>query len=126
MYRPPHLLLLDEVTTHLDFSTIKALSRALKTFEGGIVLITHDRWFSRCVVERETFRAASGIEDADEDDEDDGEDSDSEGEGAAKKGLTYRVGNGGIKLMEKGMAGYVGIVERRLARRLREQEAAGK
>ncbi|GAA5970859.1 hypothetical protein JCM3765_006106 [Sporobolomyces pararoseus] len=123
-YRPPHLLLLDEVTTHLDFSTIKALSRALKSFEGGIVLITHDRWFSRVVVERETFRTASGIDDEEEEEEE--EDSDSEGEGARKKGLTYRVGNGGIKLMEKGMAGYVGIVERKLARKLREQEAAGR
>ncbi|GAA6005938.1 hypothetical protein JCM11491_004066 [Sporobolomyces phaffii] len=125
VFRPPHLLLLDEVTTHLDFSTIKALSKALKSFSGGIVLITHDRWFSRCVVEGETFRAASGIEDEDEDDENEGDDSDSDGEGAGrKKGLTYRVGNGGIKLMEKGMQGYVGIVERKIARRLREQEAA--
>ena len=101
------------MTTHLDFSTIKALSRALKSFEGGIVLITHDRWFSRVVVERETFRTASGIDD--EDDQEAEEDSDSEGEGSRKKGLTYRVGNGGIKLMEK-----------KLARKLREQEAAGR
>ncbi|GAA5910406.1 ABC-F family ATP-binding cassette domain-containing protein [Sporobolomyces salmoneus] len=126
VYRPPHLLLLDEVTTHLDFSTIKALSRALKSFEGGIVLITHDRWFSRVVVERETFKAASGIEDDDDGEEEQESDSDTEGERGGKKGLTYRVGNGGMKLMEKGMAGYVGLVERRLARRLKKQEAAGR
>lgn len=118
--------MLDEVTTHLDFSTIKALSRALKTFEGGIVLITHDRWFSRVVVERETFKAASGIDDDDAEDEDEESDSDLDGDGAPKKGLTYRVGNGGIKLMEKGMQGYVGIVERKIARKLREQETAGR
>ena len=119
MYRPPHLLLLDEVSTHLDFSTIKALSRALKSFEGGIAISTHDRWFSRCVIERESFRTASGIDD----DEEDEEESSDEEESAGKKGLTYRVGNGGIKLCEKGMAGYVGIVERKIARRRREAEA---
>lgn len=115
IFRPPPLLLLDEVTTHLDFSTIKALSKALQSFSGGIVLITHDRWFSRVVVEGETFQAASGIEN--EDEEEDVASSDSEEEGAAKRGQTFRVGRGGIKLMEKGMAGYVGIVERKLAKR---------
>ncbi|BGP31559.1 hypothetical protein JCM10296v2_003331 [Rhodotorula toruloides] len=114
VFRPPPLLLLDEVTTHLDFSTIKALSKALKSFSGGIVLITHDRWFSRVVVEGETFQAALGIEDEEEEDE---ESSDSEEESAAKRGQTFRVGRGGIKLMEKGMAGYVASVERKLAKR---------
>ncbi|BGO96387.1 iron complex transport system ATP-binding protein [Rhodosporidium toruloides NP11] [Rhodotorula toruloides] len=114
VFRPPPLLLLDEVTTHLDFSTIKALSKALKSFSGGIVLITHDRWFSRVVVEGETFQAASGIED---EEEEEAESSDSEEEGAAKRGQTFRVGRGGIKLMEKGMAGYVASVERKLAKR---------
>lgn len=102
------------MTTHLDFSTIKALSKALKSFSGGIVLITHDRWFSRVVVEGETFQAASGIED---EEEEEAESSDSEEEGAAKRGQTFRVGRGGIKLMEKGMAGYVASVERKLAKR---------
>ncbi|GAA6058948.1 hypothetical protein JCM10212_002900 [Sporobolomyces blumeae] len=124
VFKPPSLLLLDEVTTHLDFPTIKALSRALKSFEGGIVLVTHDRWFSRVVVERETFQAASGIEDEDEEDDEDST-SESEGESVGKKkGLTYRVGNGGIKPMEKGMAGYVGIVERKLARERADESKA--
>jgi ATP-binding cassette subfamily F protein 3 len=34
---------LDEVTTHLDANTIKALAKALISYEGAIVLITHDR-----------------------------------------------------------------------------------
>lgn len=42
------------------------------------------------------------------------------------KGKTWRVGAGKIKLMEKGMQGYVGIVERKLERRRREAEAAGR
>jgi ATP-binding cassette, subfamily F, member 3 len=43
VYKPPQLLLLDEVTTHVDAPTVEALARALRKFEGAIVLITHDR-----------------------------------------------------------------------------------
>lgn len=42
-YRPPHILLLDEPTNHLDLKAVEALSSALKTFEGGIFLVSHDR-----------------------------------------------------------------------------------
>lgn len=47
IFNPPALLLLDEVTTHLDLATIKGLAVALRNFDGGIVLVTHDRWFAK-------------------------------------------------------------------------------
>lgn len=34
---------LDEVTTHLDAYSIRALARGLRNWDGCIVLITHDR-----------------------------------------------------------------------------------
>lgn len=34
---------LDEVTTHLDAYSIRALARGLRDWDGAIVLITHDR-----------------------------------------------------------------------------------
>lgn len=94
----------------------------MRSWKGAIILITHDRWLSRVVVEGESIRQASGVED-----EDDGEESsESETEEEKRKGATWRVGAGKIKLMEKGMQGYVGIVERKVARRERELAAAGK
>ena len=43
MYRKPHLLILDEPTNHLDLETTEALIEAIKTFQGGVLLVSHDQ-----------------------------------------------------------------------------------
>ncbi|KAF9915645.1 hypothetical protein BX616_005682 [Lobosporangium transversale] len=38
----PHMLLLDEPTNHLDMESIDSLAEAIKSFSGGVVLVSHD------------------------------------------------------------------------------------
>lgn len=48
----PTVLLLDEPTNHLDIETIKWLEEFLKSFNGSIVFISHDRSFIRQMATR--------------------------------------------------------------------------
>ncbi len=41
------VLLLDEPTDNLDLASAEALEEGLKAFEGTVVAVTHDRWFTR-------------------------------------------------------------------------------
>jgi len=38
----PHIFLLDEPTSDLDMESIDALAIAIKEFEGGVVIVSHD------------------------------------------------------------------------------------
>lgn len=46
---PPALLILDEPTNHLDIDSIKAVERGLNSYDGAILVVSHDEVFLRNV-----------------------------------------------------------------------------
>ncbi|KAG9123707.1 hypothetical protein FRC07_014222 [Ceratobasidium sp. 392] len=109
VYPAPDLLVLDEVSTHLDMDTNVGLMRALRGFKGAILLVSHDRHLIQCVIEGAPLIPEG--EDGDEDDEEEEEDPDDPG----KVGSVYRVGpKGRLRVLPGGVNDYVAIIEKRL------------
>lgn len=50
-WQRPHLIVLDEPTNYLDRDSLGALSKALKSFEGGVIIITHSKEFTENLTE---------------------------------------------------------------------------
>ena len=52
MFDAPNLLVLDEPTNHLDLVTKRALTKALASYNGTLLFVSHDRAFLRAVATR--------------------------------------------------------------------------
>ena len=59
----PNVLVLDEPTNHLDLESIEALVEALRSFDGTIILVSHDRWFVSRLATRIVEISEEGIRD---------------------------------------------------------------
>ena len=61
VWQRPALLLLDEPTNHLDLPTREALADALASFDGAIMLVSHDRALLRSVCDEFWLVSGGGI-----------------------------------------------------------------
>ncbi len=59
----PNVLVLDEPTNHLDLETIEALTLALKSREGSLIFVSHDRHFVSQLATRVIELRADGLHD---------------------------------------------------------------
>ena len=60
VYQKPNLLLLDEPTNHLDLEMRHALTIAMQSFEGAMIVVSHDRHLLRTVTDT-FFLVANGL-----------------------------------------------------------------
>jgi len=70
VYQKPNLLLLDEPTNHLDLEMRHALTIAMQSFEGAMIIVSHDRHLLRTVADTLFLVAHGGVEPFDGDLED--------------------------------------------------------
>ncbi|EFQ30949.1 ABC transporter [Colletotrichum graminicola M1.001] len=105
LWRRPHCLILDEVTTHLDYETVTAMRESLRDWEGAVVLVSHDRWFMRGVVE-------GSAEDVDSEEED-------EEEAVPRRRLVYKLRAGVLSRLEGGVTEFEDSVAKRVAKLLK-------
>jgi ATP-binding cassette subfamily F protein 3 len=62
LLRPSNLLLMDEPTNHLDLFSKEVLLDALRSFEGTVVFVSHDRYFVNGLANRIIEVADGGLE----------------------------------------------------------------
>ncbi|CAN8102874.1 unnamed protein product [Discula destructiva] len=105
LWRCPHCLVLDEVTTHLDYETVTALREALRDWEGAVVLVSHDRWFMRGAIEG--LLDDAGSEDESEDEEQ-----------TPRRRIVYRIKGGVLTKLENGVQEFEDLMEKRVKKLL--------
>ena len=56
--------MLDEIPTHLDFHIVPALGKSLKAFIGAVLLVSHDRFPTKSVIEGDMSLLGLGEEES--------------------------------------------------------------
>ncbi len=100
LWKCPQLLVLDEITTHLDFYTVSALAEALRGWNGAVVCVSHDRWFVRSVMEGVT--GSEEVEELSNEEEEN------------RRRIVYLVRKGRLEGLENGATGFEASLEKRV------------
>ncbi|KAK9897459.1 P-loop containing nucleoside triphosphate hydrolase protein [Cystobasidium minutum MCA 4210] len=104
----PHVLVLDEVTTHLDADTVQVLAEQLRKYRGTLILVSHDRWFLNAVLgEKPESSDDSDLESSSSDE------SETDGLGESKEGMVFWVDRGKVKRLHGGVDEFEGKVRKR-------------
>ncbi|KAI0508554.1 ABC transporter [Xylaria bambusicola] len=103
LWTSPHCLILDEATTHLDYETVTAMREALRVWPGAVVVVSHDRWFVRGVVEGHV-------------DDDDHLSDDDEEEETPRRRIVYRLRAGQMSALSGGVQQFETSLEKRVAK----------
>ncbi|CZR65733.1 related to positive effector protein GCN20 [Phialocephala subalpina] len=101
LWKSPQLLVLDEITTHLDFHTVTALADALSSWNGAILVVSHDRYMIRRVVEGEKDGEGSEDDEGGEEEE-------------SRRRVVYLLKGGVMKVLERGVSGFEESLEKRV------------
>ena len=105
LWNHPNLLVLDEVSTHLDYYTVTALADALADYDGALILVSHDRYLVRRLIE--------GVRDEDSDLEED--QTTSSGDSETRRKSIYVLRNGKLRLQDNGVSRFEESIAKRVA-----------
>jgi ATPase subunit of ABC transporter with duplicated ATPase domains len=92
----------------LDLATVSALARALQEYDGAVVLVSHDRFMIRTIVEGEPIDA----DDSDDEDSDHRTDNVDE----HRRRIVYEVKVGKVKQLSGGIAAWETTLEKKLTK----------
>jgi hypothetical protein len=98
---------LDEITTHLDFHTVTALVDALSSWNGAILVVSHDRYLVRRVVEGEKDEVGSDEEEEADDEEEE-----------LHRRTVFLLKGGVMKVLERGVEQFAESLEKRVEKLL--------
>jgi ATPase subunit of ABC transporter with duplicated ATPase domains len=105
LWQTPQLLILDKITTHLDFHTVRALADALGSWNGAILCVSHDRFLIRRVVEGEK-------------DEEGSKDKETEKEEEVRRRNVFLLKEGSLKVLVKGVSEFEESLEKKVEKLL--------